>query len=77
MTEKLNHFSILLNIGYIDFEKAFVSTDYEAILKALRTIGLNEIYVTILEDIYTGKSSLCRIPILKGVRQGVTMSGSL
>ena len=37
-------------IGYIDHEKVFDSIEHEAILKALRSIGINE---TILNDIYT------------------------
>ena len=48
----------------------------------MRTIGINETYITILEDIYTGATArvhmdnqvLEKIPILRGVRQGDTIS---
>ena len=46
-----------LCIEYIDYEKAFDSIEHEAIFKALRSIGINEIYITILEDIYTGATA--------------------
>ena len=63
---------------YIDYEKAFDSTEHEAILKALKTIGINETYMTILVDIYTGATARVHmdnqvseeIPMLRGVRQG-------
>ena len=44
----------------IDYEKAFDSIEHEAISKALKSIGMNETYVTILEDIYTGATA--RVP---------------
>ena len=61
-----------------DHEKAFVSIEYKAIFKALRAIGINEAYVTILEDIFTGRAGRTHmdhqvseeIRILKGVSQG-------
>ena len=40
-------------LEYIDCEKAFDSIEYEAIFKALRTIGISDTCITILEDIYT------------------------
>ena len=49
--EKWNAFNIPLYIGYIDYQKAFDSIEHEAILKALRKTGINETYITILEDI--------------------------
>ena len=57
LTEKCNEFKRPLCIGYIDYEKAFNSIEHEAILKALRTTGINETYITILEDIYTGATT--------------------
>ena len=35
-------------------EKPFDSIEHKAIFKALRSIGINETYIIILEDIYTG-----------------------
>ena len=36
-----------LCIRYIDYEKAFDSIEHEAILKASRTTGINETYITV------------------------------
>ena len=54
LTEECNKFKRPLRTGYIDYEKAFDSIEHEAIFKALRSIGINETYITILEDIYKG-----------------------
>ena len=75
---KSNEFNIPVYIGYIDYEKAFDSIEHEAMFKALRSIGINETYITILEDTYTGATTRVHvdsqvseeIPILRGVRQG-------
>ena len=81
-TEKWDELRRPLCIGYIHFEMAFDSLEQEAIFKALRSIGINETYITILEDIYTGATGRVHmdnqvseeIPILRGVRQGDPIS---
>ena len=78
LIEKCNEFKRPLCIQYIDYEKAFNSIEHKAIFKALRSIGINETYITILEDTYTGATAGVHmdsqvseeIPILRGVRQG-------
>ena len=85
LIEKCNGFNRPLCIGYIDYEKAFDSIEHKAIFKALRSIGINETYITILEDIYTGATARVHmdsqvpeeIPILRGVRQGDPISPKL
>ena len=70
-----NEFKRPLCIGYIDYEKAFDSIEHEAIFKVLRSIGVNETYIAILEDTYTGTTArVCmdnqvseEIPILTGM----------
>ena len=57
LTEKCNDFKRPLCIGYIDYENAFDSIEHEAIFKALRSIGVNENYITILEDADTGTTA--------------------
>ena len=47
-----NEFNLEINVGYIDFEKAFDSVEHEAFLGTLTNIGVNQIYVDILRDIY-------------------------
>ena len=46
LTEKCNEFNRPLCIGYINYEKAFDSIEHKAIFKALRSIGINETYIT-------------------------------
>ena len=57
---------------------ALDSVEHEAIFKALKSIGINETYFTILEDTYTGATARVHIdnqvpeeiPVLRGMRQG-------
>ena len=74
-----------LCIGYIDYKQAFDSIEHEAIFKALRSIGINETYTTVLEDTYTGATARVNmdsqvseeIPILRGMMQGDPVSPKL
>ena len=85
LIEKCNEFKSPLCIGYIDYKKAFDSIEHKAVFKALRSIGINETYITILEDTYTGATARVHmdsqvseeIPILRGVRQGDPISPKL
>ena len=82
LIEKCNEFKRPLCIGQIDYRKTFDSIEHEAIFKAFRSIGINESYFTILEDIYTRATARVHvdnqvseeISILGGVRQGDTIS---
>ena len=77
LTEKCNDFNRPLYIGYIDYEKPFDSIEHVAISKALRTICIHEVYIAILEDIYTEATARVHmnnqiseeILILRGVKQ--------
>ena len=53
LIERCNEFKRPLCIEYTDYAKAFDSIEREAIFKALKSIDINEIYITILKDIYT------------------------
>ena len=83
--KNVNEFKRPLCIGYIHYEKTFNSTEHEAIFKALRSIGIKETYITILDDIYTGAAARVHmdnqaseeIPLLKGMRQGNPISPKL
>ena len=85
LIEKCNEFKRPHCIGYIDYEKAFDSIEHKAIIKALRSIGINETYITILEDTYTGANAKIHkvnqvseeIPVLSGVRKGGPISSKL
>ena len=39
-------------------KKAFDTTEHKAIFKAFKTTGINEMYVTILEDTYTEATAI-------------------
>ena len=45
----------------IDYETAFEYIEHEATCKTLRTIGINEAYITILEDIHTGATARAHV----------------
>ena len=46
LIEKCNEFKRPLCIGHTDYEKEFDSIEHEAIFKVLRSISINEIYIT-------------------------------
>ena len=83
--EKSNKFNLPLCIAYIDYEKAFDSVEHNVIFQALRHIGINETYINIIEDIYNEaeakvhieKQESEEINILRGVRQGDSISPKL
>ena len=78
--EKCNEFKRPFCIGYFDYKKAFDSTEHETIFKALRSKGINETYITILEDIYASATAtvhMKEIPILRGLRQGDPISQNI
>ena len=72
-------------IRYIDYEKVFDPIEYEAIFKALRSIGIYETYIIIPTILYTGANARVHmdthiseeIPILRGMRQGDSVSPTL
>ena len=59
--QKSNEFSLPLCIAYIDYEKALESIKHEVVFQALRSIGINELYINIIEDIYTGAKARVHI----------------
>ena len=83
--EKSNEFNKQLCIAFIDYEKAFDSVEHEDIFTALRNIAINETYIKIIEDIYTGATAKIHIEeqtseeikIMRGVRQGDPISPKL
>ena len=85
LIEKCNEFNRHLCIGYIDYEKAFDSIEHEVIFKVLRSTGINETFITILEDTYTGATARVHIDsqvseeisVLRGVIQGDPISPKL
>ena len=82
MIEKANEYNLELDVGYIDYEKAFDSVEHKDLFTALRKVGINEGYVQLLEDIYTDATAKIHIEndvskpinIERGVRQGDTIS---
>ena len=78
LIEQCYEFNKPLCIGYIVYEKAFNPMEHKTIFKAVRTIGINETYITILEEICPGATARLHtdnyvsedIPVLRGVKQG-------
>lgn len=82
--EKSAEYNKPLYMAFIDYEKAFDSVETAAVVEALRYQGVENTYITLLEDIYsecTGTLILHKktekFPIKKGVRQGDTISPKL
>ena len=68
----------------MDYEKAFVSVQTQAILTSLQEQGIEDVYIEILKDIYTDSLVTVhlhkeseKIRIKRGVRQGDTISPKL
>ena len=81
---KCKVYNLPLCLTFIDFKKAFDSAETDAILKSLIGQGINNAYVQLMKDIYTGCSSTATqgnsatsISINRGVRQGETISPKL
>ena len=79
--EKTNEYRIPLHMAFVDYEKAFDSIQHKAVFDALRQHGVEEKYINILKETYRGGTAQIRteklsrkISIMKGVRQGDTLS---
>ena len=76
--EKSNEYNLPLCIDFIDYEKAFDTSEHFAIFEALRKTDVNETYINILQNIYnqaTARVHLDKLvstefPVHRGVRQG-------
>jgi hypothetical protein len=84
LIEKCNEFRLPLFILMIDFEKAFDSVEYAALFEALRRQSIPESAIRLLHTIYTSSQttmhighSKTEIDVLRGVRQGDTISPKL
>ena len=82
--EKCAEYNQPLYIAFIDYENAFDSAETSAVMQALRNQGIDEAYINIMEEIYSGSTATVvlhkesdRIPIKNGVRQGDTISTML
>ena len=79
--EKTNEYQIPLHMAFVDFEKAFDSIQHMAVFTALKQHGVQEKYINVPKETYRGGTAQIRteslsdkINILKGVRQGDTLS---
>jgi len=69
----------------LDFQHAFDSIAHEYLFTILRSYGLNDHFVTLLQNLYTDATSFVQInghlhgpiPIRRGVRQGCPLSMAL
>jgi len=82
--ERSNEYELPLCLAFIDYEKAFDSSKHKAIFEALQVQGVSKHYIEIIKNIYANASATIHndtdtteIKILKGVRQGETISPKL
>jgi len=71
-------------LAFVDYEKAFDSVEFNAVLQALANQGIDDSYIRILLEANTGctteiqlKDNVVTVPICKGVKQGDTISPKL
>ena len=79
--EKSNEYNMPLYMAFVDYEKAFDSLQHPAVFDALKKHGVEEKYINIMKEIYNNGTAQVRteslsrkFKILKGVRQGDTLS---
>uniref|UniRef100_A0A3P9HMW9 ribonuclease H n=1 Tax=Oryzias latipes TaxID=8090 RepID=A0A3P9HMW9_ORYLA len=79
--EKTNEYKIPIYMAFVDYEKAFDSILHKAVFEALKQHSVEEKYINILKETYDGGTAQIRneslsrkIKIMKGVRQGDTLS---
>jgi hypothetical protein len=79
--EKTNEYKIPIHMAFVDYEKAFDSILHKAVFEALKHHSVERKYINILKETYDGGTAQVRneslsrkIKIMKGVRQGDTLS---
>lgn len=77
-------YQIPLTLVFIDFHKAFDSVEPGSIWDCLRTQGVEQAYIELLKECYTGCTTtftpfhkLVEVPVTRGVRQGDPISPNL
>ena len=82
--EKTNEYRIPIHMAFVDYEKAFDSIQHKAVFRALQRYDVQEKYINILKETYRGGTGQIRtetpskkINIMKGVRQGDTLSPAM
>ena len=82
IVEKSNEYQMPLCLGFVDYEKAFDSVEYQGIIEALEQQKVGSTYVETLVNLYNNCISEVQVQgensvpfeIQKGVRQGDTLS---
>ena len=86
LLQKCKEFQKPVFICFIDFEKAFDRVQHSALIEALGQIGLDDLDVQLLKNLYWNQSATVqvdavhqtnRVPIKRGVRQGCVLSPML
>lgn len=82
--EKYNEYHKPLYLAFVDYSKAFDSLKHTAIFTSLRSQGINETYIKLLELIYRASTASVKLLspgpsfcIEKGVKQGDPLSPNL
>ena len=84
LIEKCAVYKIPLDVGLVDYNKAFDSVEIPDVIEALQEQGVNPVYVNVLKHIYKQAKSFIRLhkdskpfQVSRGVRQGDTSSPKL
>ena len=83
LLEKVKEYKIPLYFASVNHKKAFDSTEFTAVFKALENQGVDQAYITILPDLYNGATSVPnlhrdsdKIKLEKGFQDMVTINFS-
>uniref|UniRef100_A0A914URA7 Reverse transcriptase domain-containing protein n=1 Tax=Plectus sambesii TaxID=2011161 RepID=A0A914URA7_9BILA len=84
LIERWREYKMPLVLAFVDYEKAFDSVEFNAVLQALHRQGFDNDYIALLQELSNDCTTditlfykLLRIPIGQGVRQGDTISPKL
>ena len=84
LLEKSREYRFPLCIAFVDYQKAFDSVEFNAVMSSLYEQGINTNYIKLLKEANSGCTTditlfdtPIRIPVTKGVKQGDTISPKL
>jgi hypothetical protein len=84
LQEKSNEYNIPLCLAFVDYEKAFDSIEFQPLFDALQNQGVDQVYISILKDLYQNATSVLRLhtdsdkfQLHRGARQGDNISPRL
>lgn len=84
LLERSREYKFPLCVAFVDYQKAFDSVEFNAVMRSLSEQGVNANYIKLLKEANSGCTTditlfdtPLRIPVEKGVKQGDTISPKL